>query len=109
MLPQEKDLLNEVLIKLNELQTEIGVLKITQSDMLNKQDGYIKKQDEIISILENNDKIGQVGYIQKVDMIDTRLIKVESDVKMGVGKITFATATILAVGGLMIKLYTMFK
>ena len=108
-MPTNAEQMNKVLDSLTSLEKEIGYMKIKQSDMLNKQDGYIKKQDEIIGLLENNDSIGKVGYIQKVDQLDDRLGKVESDVKLTIGKVSFAVMALTVIGGLVLKAYSAFK
>ena len=105
----QKSTVQKVLEELMEMRLEVGQLKITQSDMVNKQNNYIKKQDEIIGLLENNDSIGKIGYIQKVDKIEDRLGKVENVVTLTTGKVTFAALILGAVGGFVIKMWTLFK
>jgi len=105
----QKSTIQKVLEELMEMRLEVGQLKITQSDMLNKQDNYIRKQDEIIGLLENNDSIGKIGYIQKVDKLEERLGKVENVVTLTTGKVTFAVLVLGIVGGFVIKMWTLFK
>jgi len=105
----QKEQITQILIHVERLSLEMGQMKIVQSDMQNKQEGFIKKQDWFISIMENNETIGKIGYIQRVDENTERIEKVETTIKVTLGKIVAGGGVLMFIGAFLIKVFDYFK
>lgn len=76
---------NSILALVKTQSLSLAEMKIVQSDLINKQEGYTKKQDYLISIIESNDKINKKGLYEQVNdnTEDVKDLKTKEAVQKG--------------------------
>lgn len=84
------------------IATVLANLTTQLSSHINSQDLVNQR---VLTILENDDKIGKIGIVNRVDHIDERLTKIETRNKITAGKLVTASGIFAFLGAVGWKLF----
>lgn len=90
-------------IKENQTRSAIKFMEVA-GEVSSQLNDVNNKYQHLCEKLENNLKTGKLGLINKVDIIDERVTKIETRQKITMGKVITATAIFTGVGAVVWRL-----
>jgi len=100
-----KQILEEILEQNKELARKQFEISLQFSDYQNKQELFNQK---INDLLETNPLTKRMGFIEKAELNEARIIALETKNKVTAGKIFVAVTILSAIGGIIWKLLSIF-